>query len=705
MSAREPGARRPRPRRRPRQLELDVVHVGSTLRFTLASRSSGDAAPIRRCERRAFDAERVRGLQEEMTALLNRASRWGHLEAGSHQLLRAHGELLFDELLPDGVKQALRAAGPCELTLVVDASLVFVPWEWMHTGRHFIGLDYAVGRLVRSDQPARGEPRAPRESGALDLLVLCDPRGDLMGSYYEGVSLRDRLDAERGRVAVDLRSTEVTSGEIQRLIRDYDVIHYAGHAEVHPGRPADSGWLTHDGTLSAASVLGLAGGRPFPRLVFANACRSGQVDGQLVPADQGEAVYSLASAFLLAGVQHYVGTLWDVPDEPACHFSMAFYEAALAGWSYGRAMLNAREALQERYGHDSILWAGYLLYGDPSDSLLQTRRQAASSRPADLARAAASARSATRHRTPRSGARTTQPRVVRGGASEPRRFVAADPPFERAGAGSKRLLAALAVTTMVTLTALLTILASRAPRHADVRISPMATMPGATAPELFPAPRDYQRPAGTPSEAAVRFRDAAPAAVAPGAPGLTPTLEARVQRGDDPEGQRVAAGETLRSWDNFRLRFQLDQPAAVALWHVESQGDIHRIVPPEGDAREMAEVGQVGWTTLPGGDRWYYLDDRKGTEVFLLAVNRTPPTTAGDGDAWGASIETLARNLTRARRPAVAKGPELVFRGIGGTRAAPGAGQGDQAERLVERLVERFGERYEHVQVLELGHQ
>ncbi|MGM0576323.1 MAG: CHAT domain-containing protein [Myxococcota bacterium] len=657
------------------RLQLDLALVGGELRATIA-RPRDARAPVRNCARRTFDEARVRELREEMTTLLNQASRWGDLGAGGSDLLRRHGQLLFDEVLPRAVKDAIREAGACDLALLLDDDLVFVPWEWMHTGERFLGLDCAVGRLVRTERPLAAAGRtSPGERRK--MLVLCDPRGDLLGSYYEGVTLRDRLDAERHRLTVDLRSTEVGAGEIKRILREYDVIHYAGHAEAWPERPWDSGWLVHDGVLTAAEILDLAGGRPFPELVFANACRSGRVEASLLPRDTGEAVYSLASAFLLAGVRHYVGTLWDVPDEAASHFSLAYYEALLGGATHGRAMARARDAIRARYGADSVLWAAWVLYGDPSVACFPPDRPPTSARPPRPAPTSTPPRRAAPH-----------PLVTRGARVAAWRPLAADPPFEMAGAGHRRLLGALAMCTAVTLAALLTLLAARPSDETKAHLAPMALLPGGAEPELFPAPRP-ESPGpehATASTALVR-------------PAEGPVLEAIVQRpeatGDDREVILREGGE-VRSWDNFRLRYRLDAPAPTALWHLESQGRVQRIH-PAGDA--APEVAPVGWTTLPDDERWYYLDDRRGDEVFVLGVGPTDEEPA----AWREELEGLERALVRVRKEPKSTSAAPVLRGIGGTRARPATGEASP-DVLVRRAVDLLRARYDRVRVLRLRH-
>jgi tetratricopeptide (TPR) repeat protein len=53
-------------------------------------------------------------------------------------------------------------------------------------------------------------------------------------------------------------------------------------------------------------------------------------------------------------------------DEPSRHFALAFYKNLFSGMTMGEAMREARINLIKEYGEESIVWASYLLYGDPT---------------------------------------------------------------------------------------------------------------------------------------------------------------------------------------------------------------------------------------------------------------------------------------------------------------------------------------------------
>ena len=69
---------------------------------------------------------------------------------------------------------------------------------------------------------------------------------------------------------------------------------------------------------------------------------------------------------MLAGVKHYIGTFWEILDEPSSRFALECYKESLSGKTIGEAIQQARLTLIREYGEETIVWASYLLYGDPT---------------------------------------------------------------------------------------------------------------------------------------------------------------------------------------------------------------------------------------------------------------------------------------------------------------------------------------------------
>ena len=92
------------------------------------------------------------------------------------------------------------------------------------------------------------------------------------------------------------------------------------------------------------------------------------VDGEVsYTASESE---GLASSFILGGALGLIGTLWPIFDEGAAEFASTFYESLLAGQSLGEAMRLARLRVRESRPHD-VTWASFVLYGDPTLSILE----------------------------------------------------------------------------------------------------------------------------------------------------------------------------------------------------------------------------------------------------------------------------------------------------------------------------------------------
>ena len=319
---------------------------------------------------KSLDLIAIEGALREMSAIMHRATQWGDTDQGSRALLRRCGELLFDRLLPTPIKVWLRGCGGGALRVALDEGLGRVPVELLHTGDEFLGLKFALGRVDGGLGECAGrtdgglKTGASRASSAGRALVVCDPRGDLIGAYHEGLVVRDELSSLG--LLTDLRSTEVTTTDLLRMLRDYEVVHFAGHGERPAGERGGraQGWWLKDDVLTPEALRELSGGRPLPRVVLSNACRSARTD-----AGEGSGE-SLAEVMLELGTEVFVGTTHDVPDEVAGLFAFAFYAGVGDGVAVGEAVRRARVALAERYGPASVYGYAWVLRGEPGAELL-----------------------------------------------------------------------------------------------------------------------------------------------------------------------------------------------------------------------------------------------------------------------------------------------------------------------------------------------
>lgn len=90
-------------------------------------------------------------------------------------------------------------------------------------------------------------------------------------------------------------------------------------------------------------------------LVVLSCCNTGR--GEIV---NGEGMIAINSAFLVAGAQNIVYTLFKVPDRTSSELNILFYQKVLAGMSYPAALRAAKLQLLEQ-GLRPMAWAGYVL--------------------------------------------------------------------------------------------------------------------------------------------------------------------------------------------------------------------------------------------------------------------------------------------------------------------------------------------------------
>ena len=305
--------------------------------------------------------DKCRGIIET----LNKANRKGRVTLDILVKLREIGQVLSDDFFTQNVKGKIRATGATHMVINIDDQLVQVPWELLHDGRQFLCQKFSMGRLVRTKQSVIGSGKSRALAKPLKMLVLADPKGDLKEAYSEGIQIRDYIDQEKDLINTFLQTHNVTADYIRERIRNFDLIHFAGHHDYDQQNPEQSGWRLTNGVFTAQDILKMVGTASMPALIFSNGCQTARTEEWAISNNIHNEIYGLANAFILAGVKHYIGTFWEILDEPSRRFALEFYQHLLKGLTTGEAVRESRLAVIREYGEETIVWASYLLYGDP----------------------------------------------------------------------------------------------------------------------------------------------------------------------------------------------------------------------------------------------------------------------------------------------------------------------------------------------------
>lgn len=236
--------------------------------------------------------------------------------------------------------------------------------------------------------------RAPGRSAKHEVEQLAE----LPGADGEAQAIADRISS-----AVIFRRENATEQRLLNLKLAPKILHFATHGlyfgdstdpssalSQRSGPPVDSDDQTPNPLVRSALVLaGAAHGRmrrdaPFDglltaleistalalngtKLVVLSACESAR--GVVL---QGEGVASLQRAFLIAGSESVVASLWKVHDAVTKRLMTAFYDFLRAGDSRSVALRRAAEQVRSspEYSHP-YFWAGFVLVGQdgPIDGL------------------------------------------------------------------------------------------------------------------------------------------------------------------------------------------------------------------------------------------------------------------------------------------------------------------------------------------------
>ena len=293
------------------------------------------------------------------------------------------GKVLYELLWPADMKdQPLNADN---LVLVLDDASSAYPWELLYNRLDAEGLPLAVrSGLLRQLQVTHYRQRvlAPLDKTA---LVIGDPQTEgvfepLPAARAEADKVAKVLEAHQFK-----RVVKVIGGDAQSILQalhsdDYRVMHLAGHGvyryQPKPDAEPVTGMVLGNGIFLTAVEISQM--RRVPELAFVNCCHLAKIDPNAVTVqaievgDRAKLASSLAQELIRMGVRAVIAAGWTINDAAAKLFAATCYEALLQGYSFGKAVLMARQETWQRYPNDNT-WGAYQCYGDPDYQLVPQR--------------------------------------------------------------------------------------------------------------------------------------------------------------------------------------------------------------------------------------------------------------------------------------------------------------------------------------------
>jgi CHAT domain-containing protein len=212
------------------------------------------------------------------------------------------------------------------------------------------------------------QDRAETRTGPTGVLALAPLPAELPGSAFEIQTLQGLL-GDRARA---LTGSEATEGALRTAAPSFGALHLATSGRLNRANPLFS-WLdftpdgSDDGRLEVHEIYGFD---LSARLVVLSACETALGAGTVTNAPAGDDWVGLTRAFLTAGADNVVASLWRVEDLATARLMERFYQGLVTGRPLPEALAEAQRALiADPATAHPFYWAGFSLVGESRGSL------------------------------------------------------------------------------------------------------------------------------------------------------------------------------------------------------------------------------------------------------------------------------------------------------------------------------------------------
>lgn len=259
--------------------------------------------------------------------------------------------------------------GKTRLIIVPHAELYYLPFQALITAPDRV--EFMVERWAIGYAPSAAvwTHLSDRPAGRRGGLLAMAPRPTILpGSRQEVKAVSDLM----GDQVLTLIGEQATEQIFRDTAGNYGVLHLATYGSLNRTNPLFS-WLdlapgaSNDGRLEVHEVYGI---RLHARLVVLSACETALGTGSQTNAPSGDDWVGLTRAFLTAGADNVVASLWRVEDLATAELMQRFYVRLGEGISFSDALADAQRALLEDPDTEHpFYWAGFSLVGETRGSL------------------------------------------------------------------------------------------------------------------------------------------------------------------------------------------------------------------------------------------------------------------------------------------------------------------------------------------------
>ena len=283
---------------------------------------------------------------------------------------------IFELLIPNEFKENIRRQ--TDVLWVLDTVTAAYPWELFQTDiQHARPMCINAGmirQLATADYKMNIVP-----VNSKNVLVIGDPLTEGFCNQLPGA---EKEANEMVRVFGQYDSTiesvikKNSSDVITSLFKqEYKIIHVSGHGNFDKEHPELSGMIIGNKVFLTPREFNQLSYTP--ELVFVNCCYLGKVDAaqENLYNSRYKFAANIGTQLIENGVRAVIAAGWAVDDAAAVDFATIFYQCMFNGYEFGKAVLQARQTIYERYPYTNT-WGAFQCYGDPFYKLKIERKKA-----------------------------------------------------------------------------------------------------------------------------------------------------------------------------------------------------------------------------------------------------------------------------------------------------------------------------------------